>query len=145
MILIYVKTLITWMISHNNDQQWLKVGNRYCQYSIFIFRTGLRATHVVLGGYLVPAGTVLVTPGLDSLSLNRFREMFIHLLLLFGVLLNQMMMMIISTDIATWLFLYHNLHFHWTTGQTTQVFSFSKVTIGPGEWGRDDIFSAVCL
>ena len=43
MILIYVKTLITLMISHNNYQQLLnKVANRYYQYLIFIFRTGLR-------------------------------------------------------------------------------------------------------
>ena len=67
-MLIYVKTLITIMISHNDYQQWLnKVGNRWYQYSVFIFRTGLRATHVVLGGYLVPMGTVLVTPDLIQL------------------------------------------------------------------------------
>lgn len=33
--------------------------------SCAIFRTGLRATHVVLRGDLVPAATVLVTPALD--------------------------------------------------------------------------------
>lgn len=52
-----MKTLITLMTSHNNYQ-----GNRSYQY---IYRPGLRATHVVLGGDLVPAGTVLVTPGVD--------------------------------------------------------------------------------
>ena len=31
-----------------------------------IFRTGLRSTHVVLAGAMVPAGTVLVTPGLEK-------------------------------------------------------------------------------
>ena len=31
-----------------------------------IFRTGLRAPHVVLAGALVPVGTVLVTPALDE-------------------------------------------------------------------------------
>lgn len=29
------------------------------------FRTGQRATHMVLAGYLVPVGTVLVTPVLN--------------------------------------------------------------------------------
>ena len=36
-----------------------------------VFRTGLRAPHVVLGGALVPAGTVLVTPGLSSVAVLR--------------------------------------------------------------------------
>ena len=42
--------------------------------SCAIFRTGLRAPHIVLAGALVPAGTVLVTPGLgyvpECLSLS---------------------------------------------------------------------------
>ena len=38
------------------------MGNRQYQYSIFIFRTGLRAAHVV------PVGTVLVTPELNTSS-----------------------------------------------------------------------------
>ena len=38
--------------------------------SCAIFRTGLRAPHMVLAGALVPAGTVLVTPDLDGLSVT---------------------------------------------------------------------------
>lgn len=34
--------------------------------SCVVFRTGLWATHVVLGGDLLPAGTVLVTPALED-------------------------------------------------------------------------------
>ena len=62
-----------------------------------IFRTGLRAPHVVLAGAMVPAGTVLVTPALDihrryhrrrNCSTTRYspeipqkKKLFIHLTL----------------------------------------------------------------
>ena len=36
-----------------------------------VSRTGLRVPHVVLAGALGPAGTVLVTPGLDQFWSNR--------------------------------------------------------------------------
>lgn len=36
--------------------------------NIIFFRTGLLVTHVDLGGNLVPAGTVLVTPVLDNIA-----------------------------------------------------------------------------
>ena len=55
------------MISHNivnNDLK--KVGKSCSRMSSAVFRTGLRAPHVVLAGAMVPAGTVLVTPDLDS-------------------------------------------------------------------------------
>ena len=41
-----------------------KVGKSCSRMSSAIFRTGLRAPHVVLAGAKVPAGTVLVTPAL---------------------------------------------------------------------------------
>ena len=67
MILIYVKTLIMLMIPYNNYQQWLKKGGKelFKNELCYFFRTGLRAPHMVLGGALVPAGTVLVTPGIE--------------------------------------------------------------------------------
>ena len=43
-----------------------KVGRSCSRMSSAIFRTGLRAPHVVLAGALVPVGTVLVTPALDE-------------------------------------------------------------------------------
>lgn len=35
-------------------------------YLVFFFRTGLQATHGVLGSYQVPTGTMLVTPDLEQ-------------------------------------------------------------------------------
>ena len=51
------------MISHiiiNNDLK--KLGKSCSRMSCGIFRTGLRAPRMVLGGALVPVGTVLLTP-----------------------------------------------------------------------------------
>jgi hypothetical protein len=59
MILIYVKTF-------RLNQDLKKVGKSCSGMSSAVFRTGLRAPHVVLGGALVPAGTVLVTPDLNN-------------------------------------------------------------------------------
>lgn len=49
--------------------------------SYAMFRTGLQATHVVLGGNLMCTGTVLVTPVIDHLSFKCFYyEDFINIL-----------------------------------------------------------------
>lgn len=53
------------MIKKNSNRIQLHF-RRSSLVSCAIFRPGLRATHVVPGGDLVPAGTVLVTPGLDN-------------------------------------------------------------------------------
>lgn len=53
------------MIKKNSNRIQLHF-RRSSLVSCAIFRPGLRATHVVPGGDLVPAGTVLVTPGLYS-------------------------------------------------------------------------------
>ena len=42
------------------------MGKSFSRMSSAIFRTDLRAPHVFLAGAMVPAGTVLVTPGLDT-------------------------------------------------------------------------------
>ena len=52
------------VISHNNYQECLKNVGKSCS-RMSIFRTGLRAPHMILAGALTPAGTVLVTPALD--------------------------------------------------------------------------------
>jgi len=39
---------------------------------LFLFRIGLRATYMALAGDLVPAGTTLVTPALQSRGGNHF-------------------------------------------------------------------------
>ena len=73
MILIDVKKLIMLMISHNNYHYDLKKVGKSSRMSCAMFRTGLRAPHVVLAGALVPAGTVLVTPAVDG-GLERYME-----------------------------------------------------------------------
>ena len=51
-----------WLLMINDThQQWQQGGKQIIAIFSFNNRTGLRVTHVVLGGYLVPAGTVLVT------------------------------------------------------------------------------------
>lgn len=64
-------TLVKLMSSGNKYQQCLnKVGVNYIldatQQIVLFFRTGLVPTHQVFGGDLVPAGSVLVTPGQEA-------------------------------------------------------------------------------
>ena len=45
-----------------------KVGKSCSTMSSAVFRTGLRAPHVVLAGAMMPAGTALVTPGIKLIG-----------------------------------------------------------------------------
>ena len=70
MILIYVKTLIMLMISHNNYHQgldtdiWHETDNINIWFSVLEQAWGLLMWS--MEGYLVAAGTVLVTPAIDK-------------------------------------------------------------------------------
>lgn len=45
----------------------MQVVSHFCLWLVSLVQ-GLRATHVVLGSYLVPVCIVLVTPGLEGLT-----------------------------------------------------------------------------